>query len=208
MGRKRKLVKGRSKHGKFTDNLVYYLEELISEGLSDLRASQAVGISTFSFYKWKKEGGTYDLWECDCKTKREDINGEEVEVNKSVEGSLTNNVDKNYTDRICNSCGVEYRLKPSFAERVDKARANGIRSILQDFKKFTSEDWRAAADYLKTVFYKDFGKKVAVELTGRDGAPFHTVNIDLDKDSDVEAVRKYTDLVKALNNGGMIDEDG
>lgn len=67
--------------------------------------------------------------------------------------------------------GADKQLKAEFPERLTRARGYAALRLVALIQDAAPKDWRAAAWMLERRYPEDFGRREAVELTGKGGEP-------------------------------------
>jgi hypothetical protein len=136
--------------GKFNDELVRNIEQLLEEGISNKQTCEAVGISDVLFYSWIKKDPR-PIWHCKCVVKGKDIDGNSIEINKLWE--------KKPKSGKCRKCKGRITKKLKFLNRIKKARVKGQRKHLKNIRDAGSSHWQASAWTLERTNPGDYALK-------------------------------------------------
>jgi hypothetical protein len=157
---------------KFNDKFVRQIEELKILGLSDVKTCEAVGLSRETYYNWK-EKQPYTIYTCGCKIKigEETIveEGKKDEIKPIYDLRVWEYLDKLPPKNICSKCKQELQEKPSFADRVDKAKAIGQKNLLKQIHGAIPKDWKAAAWLLERTDPDEYAKLEKRHMSGSVG---------------------------------------
>jgi len=147
----------------------------LERGHYAITACRLSGVSEATYYSWLSRGeNEYN------RLQRDFENGLELKINKD---------EKPYLE---------------FLESVNIAGAKAEDAALKTIMKAAkSDDWRAASQFLERRFNKRWGKKDRHELTGEDGKPIQTENINLNPNISAE---QATDIYLQVMRG-EVDAD-
>lgn len=125
---------------KFCDQMVRTLESAVSRGVTNITACDFAGLAVDTLYEWQNNNPR-DIWECDC-----------IIENKDLDGKITERYRKSYDNEnelpqkkggICPKCKTLPRIKPSFSDRIKKARSTGEIKLLNEI--IGDPDWKSNA---------------------------------------------------------------
>jgi hypothetical protein len=84
--------------------------------------------------------------------------------------------------QACGYAGISFQTfnewrstNPAFSDRLQKAEAQGVVGWLTKIEKAATDgNWQAAAWKLERRYPADYGRREAIEHTGKDGGPIQT----------------------------------
>jgi hypothetical protein len=136
--------------GKYCEEIIRQVEQLLEEGISNKGVMEAIGITEGTFYGWIKKDPR-PIWECKCKVKGKDLDGKSIEINKIWE-----ELPK---ESICNKCKKKPTKKLKFLNRVKRAKARGQRKLLNELREIGEKSWQSRAWMLERIWHDEFGLK-------------------------------------------------
>lgn len=109
--------------------------------------------------------------------------GRPTKRTEEVERAILSSLERGNTRKAsAGAAGVGYSTFrewelgfPEFAESVEKAEAVAQHTLLARIERASVDgQWQAAAWMLERRWFGDYGRKQAVEMTGKDGGPIDT----------------------------------